>query len=117
MERKMLISEDILELALAWIFDGNDPGSRLEYPDIANAWQRSGLRLADLRDAIREALDRRDLSAQHHHGTLAFELTPTGSRRFNKCRANGLGSNPWISSGLNADKMSLPANSGYREVA
>ena len=53
----MLVSESILEQALAQVFDGKAAGARMTLADISAAWSAVGLRKSDLRDAIREMIE------------------------------------------------------------
>ena len=76
----MQIPSSTLRLALFEIFAdaGATADSSLTFDDIENAWSLTGLRMSDLRDAIHEMIDSRDLHATRLHGNLGFALTPQG---------------------------------------
>lgn len=89
----MLISENVLEHALAQVFDGKTAGERLSLAEIATVWPMVGLRHADMRDAIREMVESHCLETQSHHGGLEFVLTRRGEQRFNTYHHPHVGSN------------------------
>lgn len=78
----MLNSENVLEHALAQVFDGKTAGERLSLAEIATVWHMVGLRHSDMRDAIREMVESHCLETQSHHGGLEFVLTRRGEQRF-----------------------------------
>lgn len=78
----MLISENVMEHALAQVFDGKTAGERLSLAEISTVWGMVGLRHADMRDAIREMVESHCLETQSHHGGLEFVLTRRGEQRF-----------------------------------
>jgi hypothetical protein len=82
----MMIPESLLEQALAQVFAGKAGGDGMSFYEITQEWTRLGLRLADLRDAVRETVDRRFLKVQDQQGILVFELTAAGHARFHGCR-------------------------------
>lgn len=95
----MQISENVMEHALAQVFDGKTAGERLSLAEIATVWHMVGLRHADMRDAIREMVESHCLETQSHHGGLEFVLTRRGEQRFSayhhsQVSANGSGE-PW----------------------
>jgi hypothetical protein len=92
----MMIPESLLEQALALVFDGKAAGERLSFYDMTQQWNRLGLRLADLRDAVRETVDRHFLRVQDQQGMLVFELTAAGQARFHKCRNDAGGLQQWL---------------------
>ena len=53
---------------------GARAGSWLAYRDIAAAWQRSGLRGDDLRDAVHQMLEGGELLAADRDGALSLAL-------------------------------------------
>jgi hypothetical protein len=57
-------------------------GGSLFYGDLERGWRDSGLRLNDLRDAVRELLDRGLLDCPAGAGELEFELTAAGYHYF-----------------------------------
>jgi hypothetical protein len=107
----MMIPESLLEQALALVFDGKAAGERLSFYDMTQQWNRLGLRLADLRDAVRETVDRHFLRVQDQQGMLVFELTAAGSgcsgcaRRRATTRPGIPWANPGIAAQLNLDPV------------
>lgn len=91
----MLIAESVLEKALAQVFEGKPAGATMSLAEIIEAWNAVGFRQADLRDAIRETLERHCLQAQHRQGALEFLLTEQGALRFNICRSGRSASQGW----------------------
>ncbi len=87
----MMISESVLEQALAQIFDGKSAGEKLSLAEISSSWGTVGLRHADMRDAIREMVESHCLETQSHHGGLEFVLTRRGEQRFNSCLHHPVG--------------------------
>ena len=85
----MMISEKVLEQAVAQVFDGKSAGERLSLAEISTVWGSVGLRSADMRDAIREMVECHCLETQSHHGGLEFVLTRRGEQRFSMCRHAG----------------------------
>jgi len=82
----MISSENVLEQALAQVFDGKSAGEKLSLAEISTVWHAVGLRNTDMRDAIREMVESHCLETQSHHGGLEFVLTHRGEQRFNMCR-------------------------------
>lgn len=80
----MIIADNVLEAALAQVFAGQAAGHRMSFAAIADAWGGTGLRLSDLRDAIREAVDQHHLSSRETADGLAFELTAGGRDRYDR---------------------------------
>ena len=80
----MIIAEHVLEAALAQIFAGRAAGERLSFAEIAAAWSNTGLRLSDLRDAIRAAVDQHDLRSHGESEGLIFELSRGGHMRYER---------------------------------
>ncbi len=91
----MMISENVLEQALAQVFDGKAAGEKLSLAEISTVWDTVGLRRADMRDAIREMIECHCLETQSHHGGLEFVLTRHGEQRFNSCRHHPVGTQDW----------------------
>ena len=81
----MMISENVLEQALAQVFDGKSAGEKLSLAEISTVWNAVGLGNASMRDAIREMIESHCLETQSHHGGLEFVLTRLGEQRFNSC--------------------------------
>lgn len=81
-----MISENVLEQALAQVFDGKAAGEKLSLAEISTVWNASGLHNANMRDAIREMIESHCLETQSHHGGLEFVLTRLGEQRFNSYR-------------------------------
>lgn len=81
-----MISENVLEQAIAQVFDGKTAGEKLTLAEISTVWDTVGLRKADMRDAIREMIECHCLETQSHHGGLEFVLTRIGAQRFSSCR-------------------------------
>lgn len=92
----MMISENVLEQALAKIFDGKAAGEKLSLSEISAGWNAEGLRTADMRDAIREMIERHCLETQSHHGGLEFVLTRRGEQHFNNCRHHHADTQDWL---------------------
>jgi hypothetical protein len=88
----MMISEKVLEQALAQVFDGKSAGERLSLAEISTVWHAVGLGNAEMRDAIREMVESHCLETQSHHGGLEFVLTRLGEQRFGMCRQPHAGS-------------------------
>jgi hypothetical protein len=78
----MQIDSGTLRLALTKVLveGGALTGRWLRYSEVAAAWQRTGLRGADLRDAVHEMIESRDLAAADREGALSLALDP-GLRR------------------------------------
>ena len=89
----MMISENVLEQALAQVFDGKAAGEKLPLAEISTVWNTLGLRNSDMRDAIREMIECHCLETQSHHGGLEFVLTRRGEQRFNSCLHHDVGLN------------------------
>jgi hypothetical protein len=92
----MMIPENILAQALAQVFEGRPVGARMGFTEITQAWHNLGLRLGDLRDAIREMVERHCLTVQEDQGDLVFELTALGCRRFDGCRDTVPSPQDWL---------------------
>ncbi len=86
-----MISENVLEQALAQVFDGKSAGEKLSLAEISTVWNASGLHNANMRDAIREMIESHCLETQSHHGGLEFVLTRLGEQRFSSCRHHSVG--------------------------
>lgn len=82
----MMISEKVLEQALAQVFDGKSAGERLSLAEISTIWHSVGLGNAEMRDVIREMVESHCLETQSHHGGLEFVLTRLGEQRFGAYR-------------------------------
>ena len=93
----MLVSESILEQALAQVFDGKAAGARMTLADISAAWSAVGLRKSDLRDAIREMIESHCLAPLNIAGALAFALTEHGALRFDISRHHAISLQAWLS--------------------
>jgi hypothetical protein len=87
----MMIQGNVLEQALAQVFDGKSAGEKLSLAEISTVWNTVGLRNSDMRDAIREMIESHCLETQSHHGGLEFVLTRCGEQRFNNCRGHHVG--------------------------
>jgi hypothetical protein len=74
----MQIDSLTLRLALTKILveSGALTGHWLCYSAVAAAWQRTGLRGSDLRDAVHEMIESHDLAAADHDGALSLALEP-----------------------------------------
>jgi|GEM_PF-6159676 len=92
----MMIAENVLEQALAQVFDGKSAGEKLSLAEISTVWGTVGLRSADMRDAIREMVENHCLETQSHHGGLEFVLTRYGAQRFSSCRPHAVASQDWL---------------------
>lgn len=92
----MIIAENVLESALAQVFSGQMPGRRMSFHEIAQAWGRIGLRLSDLRDAIRAAVDQHDLRSCSGSSELTLELTPSGYQRYSSLRSRDDSATQWL---------------------
>ena len=79
----MLVSTSRLEAALVDVVQraGMASGVPIRFTTIAQEWSRIGMRMSDLRDAIRELIERRYATAFEKDGQLAFTVTPSGLRR------------------------------------
>ena len=93
----MITADNVLEAALAEVFAGQAPGHRMSFAEIAQAWTGTGLRLADLRDAIREAVEQRHLRSCEVSVGLTFELTSNGRQRYDGRRSRGESPAQWLS--------------------
>lgn len=95
----MIIPDGTLELAMARLFAGIDarPGRPVLFSRIAEEWEKSGLRFADLRDAIRVLVDKRYLKALDEGGRLGFELTAAGHNGLAKLEASASEAQSWLS--------------------
>jgi hypothetical protein len=82
----MLARENVLEQALAQIFDGQPVGVDITFMEIAAAWARLGLRKSDLHDAIHEMVESEYLIPRNLAGSLGFALSHQGAQRFSTCR-------------------------------
>lgn len=87
-----MIPENVLEQALAQVFDGKSAGEKLSLAEISTVWNTVGLGNASMRDAIREMIESHCLETQSHHGGLEFVLTRLGEQRFNNCLHHHVGS-------------------------
>lgn len=78
----MHISSQILRLALLRIFTeaGVSAGTSLSITQLSARWPETGLRTADLRDAVRELMDSGDLIGAGRSETLTLSLSPQGLR-------------------------------------
>lgn len=92
----MLVSENILEQALAQVFDGKSAGASMSLAEISACWAQVGLRKSDLRDAIREMVEHRCLISYNYLDSLAFELTEHGAMRFDVSRHHQSGLQDWL---------------------
>jgi hypothetical protein len=92
----MLVSENILEQALAQVFDGIPAGASMTLAEVSAGWNKVGLRKSDLRDAIREMVEHRCLISYNYLDSLAFELTEHGAMRFDVCRDYKPGLQDWL---------------------
>jgi len=61
----MLVSGDILEQAMARVFEGQVAGEGMTLGQITTAWEKIALRRSDLSDAIREMMDTHCLVANN----------------------------------------------------
>lgn len=104
----MLISENVLEEALAQVFDGKSTGANMELEEITAAWAKTGLRKSDLRDALRQMVEAHGLIPYSHQGNLAFLLTEQGALRFDICRHRGTGLQAWLASRRELQDEYLP---------
>lgn len=92
----MQVSENILEQALAQVFDAKPAGASMTLAEIAAYWTQLGLRKSDLRDAIREMVEDHCLISYSHLDSLAFELTEHGAKRFDICRHHKSSLQDWL---------------------
>ena len=92
----MIIAENVLEAALAQVFSGQACGHRMSFAEIAQAWGDTGLRLSDLRDAIREAVEQHHLRSFAADSGLVFELTGSGQQRYAGRRERGESAAQWL---------------------
>lgn len=78
----MHISPQILRLALLRLFAeaSADAGDKLSFGRISALWPQTGLRTADLRDAVRELLDSGDLVGSGGDEALSLSLSPAAAR-------------------------------------
>ena len=82
----MLASSSRLEAALVDVVQraGMGRGTPIRFALIAQEWNRVGLRASELRDAIRELVERRYATCTEQDGQLAIAPTPSGLRRLNE---------------------------------
>lgn len=92
----MLVTENVLEQALAQVFDGKSAGASLTLTDITTGWTSVGLRKADLRDALREMVEAQCLLVENQLGSLIFTLTEHGALRFEICRHHKTNLQNWL---------------------
>jgi hypothetical protein len=80
----MQIDSATLRLALTKVLvdGGAMMGRWLSYTEVAAAWQRTGLRGSDLRDAVHEMIESHDLVAADRDGCLSLTLDPSLRRSF-----------------------------------
>jgi hypothetical protein len=80
----MLVSSRTLQLAMREVLRGRGlrAGQCLRHAEIERAWRGSGLRPHDLRDALRELVERGFLTCPPVTGELKFQLTDAGDRHF-----------------------------------
>jgi hypothetical protein len=78
----MHISPQVLRLSLLRLFAESGVGCHgsLSFAEVSVRWEHTGLRAADLRDAVREMLDSRDLLASGEGETLQLALGPEALR-------------------------------------
>lgn len=67
---------------------GVSAGNWLRYSDVAAAWQRTGLRGADLRDAVHELLEAGALLASSRDGVLSLSLSDSVYARLRGAEAD-----------------------------
>lgn len=82
----MMAKENVLEQALARVFDGQPVDVDMTFAEIAAAWTRLGLRKSDLHDAIHEMVESEYLIPRNLAGSLGFALSQHGAHRFSSCR-------------------------------
>lgn len=87
----MFVSSSTLRLALCRILDEwvAAPGAVLRYTDLELAWLHTGLRTSDLRDAVRELVERGEMLTTHQGDALAFTLTAVGCQSLAAVGKNG----------------------------
>lgn len=73
----MIVSSTALEAAFlkAWARTGAEPGVPVSFTTLAQEWRNTGLRMSDLRDAVREMIEKGHALARDRQGHLALELT------------------------------------------
>lgn len=81
----MAITENILEQALAKVFDGKPAGTCMTLRDISIAWDNVGLRRSDLPDALQAMVQRNHLIAHDDTINPSYVLTERGAIRFYIC--------------------------------
>ncbi|HVT37186.1 MAG TPA: hypothetical protein VHE37_16485 [Nevskiaceae bacterium] len=79
----MLATSGRLEAALMDVVQraGMGSGLPIRFALIAQEWNRIGLRASELRDAVRELVERRYATCTQQDGQLAIAPTPSGLRR------------------------------------
>lgn len=65
-------------LASVWQRTGAEAGIPVSFVTLAREWSDAGLRLSDLRDAVRELIEKGHARARERQGHLAVELTQAG---------------------------------------
>lgn len=78
--------ENVLEQALAQVFDGQPVDVDITFEEIGAAWAKLGLRKSDLHIAVSEMVENGCLHARNLSGSLGFALSDYGAQRFNNCR-------------------------------
>jgi hypothetical protein len=78
----MHISPKVLRLSLLRLFAeaGVGPDGCLSFAELSLRWPHTGLRAADLRDAVRELVDSGDLLASGEDDALHLSLSPASLR-------------------------------------
>lgn len=74
--------ENVLEQALAQVFEGQPVDVDITFEEIAAAWTRLGLRKSDLHEVIHAMVEQECLIARNLAGSLGFVLTERGAQRF-----------------------------------
>lgn len=79
----MFVSSRVLELAVANLLQelGVQASQPFAFGLLSQRWPRTGLRAADLRDAINELIEQRLLRVVGELSELSFALTASGAKR------------------------------------
>lgn len=76
----MMVTSAALESAFhkVWQRTGAEPGVAVSFTTLAQEWVGTGMRMSDLRDAVRESIEKGYAQLRDRQGHLAVELTESG---------------------------------------
>lgn len=94
----MTIPDDMQELAVGQVFNGKRvaSGGHLYFSEIAEEWERIGLRVSDLLDALRKLVEKQYLVGSHRQGAQSYQLTPAGHEYFSGQDLSGPRISQWL---------------------